>query len=325
MNIRPRRLRRLSALRQLVSETTLTKNDLIFPLFVRHGNDQKNPISSMPNHYQLSVDKLPEEVHQIQDLGIPAVLLFGLPEQKDATGSDSYNDDGIMQRAIQTIKDAAPNMLVISDICFCEYTDHGHCGVMNDKTGQMDLDNDATLELLAKQAVSHAQAGSDMLAPSGMVDGMVATIRQALDNSDYSHIPIMSYAVKYASAFYGPFREAADGAPQYGNRKTYQMDPANSDEALREAIIDVDEGADILMVKPALNYLDIIYKVKQACPEVPMAAYQVSGEYSMIMAAAAQGWLDQTEAAMESLIAIKRAGADMIISYFAKEIAPLLR
>lgn len=324
MNIRPRRLRRLNALRQLVSETTLTKNDLIFPLFVRHGQGQKNPISSMPNHYQFSIDKLPDEVRQIQDLGIPAVLLFGLPENKDATGSDSYNDNGIVQRAVQTIKDAAPDMLVISDICFCEYTDHGHCGVMSDKTGQMDLDNDATLELLTKQAVSHAQTGSDMLAPSGMIDGMVAAIRQALDSSGYSHIPIMSYAVKYASAFYGPFREAADGAPQYGNRKTYQMDPANSDEALREAIIDVDEGADILMVKPALNYLDIIYKVKQACPEVPMAAYQVSGEYSMIMAAAAQGWLDQTEAAMESLIAIKRAGADIIISYFAKEIAPLL-
>ncbi|MEW4487992.1 porphobilinogen synthase [Thalassoglobus sp. JC818] len=318
-NVRPRRLRRHPRLRDLVRETLLTPDDFILPLFVRHGENQKIPIASMPGHFQLSVDLLAQEIKEIEELGIPAVILFGIPEHKDATGSDAVSDDGIVQQAVRAIKAVTDNLLVMTDVCFCEFTDHGHCGIVNDKTGLVDVDNDATLRLLAQEAVSHAESGADLVAPSGMMDGMIETIRMGLDDNHFEHIPIMSYAAKYQSAFYGPFRDAAESAPQFGNRASYQMDPANGREAIREVDLDVEEGADILMVKPALSYLDIITRVKEAHAEIPLAAYNVSGEFSMVKAAAAQGWIDERQVALEILTSIKRAGADMIITYFAKD------
>jgi len=316
---RPRRLRRNENLRRMVRETFLRIDDLIYPLFVQPGKGIKELISSMPDNYRFSIDELVKEIKDIYKLGIPAIILFGIPEKKDELGTEAYAKDGIIQRAIKAIKDSVPEIIVITDVCLCEYTSHGHCGVI--KNGQ--IDNDATLELLAKEAVSHAEAGADMVAPSDMMDGRVKAIREALDRSGFSHIPIMSYAVKYASAFYGPFREAAESAPQFGDRRSYQMDPPNAREALREAELDVGEGADIIMVKPALPYLDIIYRVRQAINR-PIAAYNVSGEFSMLKAAIANGWLEEKRVVLEALTSIKRAGADLILTYFAKEIATWL-
>jgi porphobilinogen synthase len=317
---RLRRLRYNANVRDLVRETSLNKGDLIYPLFIRHGVGIKKEIASMPSQYQLSVDQLETEIKELQTLGLNQVLLFGIPESKDGCGSDSYADQGIIQQAIKQIKLIAPNMLVITDVCFCEYTDHGHCGeIKND-----DVDNDATLALLAKQAVSHAKAGADIIAPSGMMDGMVQAIRSALDNAGFAHLPILSYSVKYASCMYGPFRDAAEGAPKFGDRRTHQMDPANAEEALRECALDVAEGADMLMVKPAATYLDVIARVKQAYPALPLGAYHTSGEFAMIKAAAEKGWIDEKKAILETLIAIRRAGADFIITYFAKDAAKFL-
>ena len=316
---RPRRLRRNENLRRMVRETFLRIDDLIYPMFVQPGKGIKEPISSMPDNYRFSIDELVKEVKDIYKLGIPAIILFGIPEKKDEVGSEAYAKDGIIQRAIKAIKDAVPEIIVITDVCLCEYTSHGHCGVIKNN----EVDNDATLELLAKEAVSHAEAGVDMVAPSDMMDGRVKAIREALDRTGFSHIPIMSYAVKYASAFYGPFREAAESAPQFGDRRSYQMDPPNAREALREAELDVAEGADIIMVKPALPYLDIIYRVRQAINR-PIAAYNVSGEFSMLKAAIANGWLEEKRVILEALTSIKRAGADLILTYFAKEIATWL-
>jgi porphobilinogen synthase len=321
---RMQRLRHHAGLRALIRETQLSSNDLVYPLFIHHGAGIKTPIQSMPGCFQQSVDQLDSEIKEITDLKIPAILLFGLPEYKDEQGSSSWQDQGVVQQAIRKIKTLAPHLLIIVDLCFCEYTDHGHCGIMNEIDGHRDLDADATLPLLVKQALSLVRAGADVIAPSGMVDGMVSALRQGLDSEHFSHIPIMSYAVKYASALYGPFREATQGAPQFGNRQTYQMDCANANEALREAAVDVSEGADMLMVKPAHAYLDIIWRVKQTFPELPMAAYQVSGEYAMLKAAAEKGWLDEKRVMMEILTGIKRAGADIIITYYAKEAAKLL-
>ena len=316
MIIRPRRLRRTPAIRDMVRETALSVKDFIAPLFVKPGRGLKDPISSMPGQYQFSVDTLVKEAGELWGLGIPAVILFGLPDGKDATGSRSWADDGIVQIAVSAIKDGLPDMVVMTDVCLCEYTDHGHCGIIKDG----EVDNDETLEVLARQAVSHAKAGVDFVAPSDMMDGRVAAIRKALDGENYKNIGILSYAVKYASAFYGPFREAADSAPQFGDRAGYQMDPPNALEALKEAELDMEEGADIIMVKPALPYLDIITRVRDISL-VPLAAYNVSGEYAMIKAAEAKGWLDGKKAMMEALISIKRAGADLILTYFAKEAA----
>jgi len=316
---RPRRLRRNENLRRMVRETFLRIDDLIYPMFVQPGKGLREPISSMPGNYRFSIDELVKEVKDIYKLGIPAIILFGIPEKKDEVGSEAYAKDGIIQRAIKAIKDAVPEIIVITDVCLCEYTSHGHCGVIKNN----EVDNDATLELLAKEAVSHAEAGVDMVAPSDMMDGRVKAIREALDRTGFSHIPIMSYAVKYASAFYGPFREAAESAPQFGDRRSYQMDPPNAREALREAELDVVEGADIIMVKPALPYLDIIYRVRQAINR-PIAAYNVSGEFSMLKAAIANGWLEEKRVILEALTSIKRAGADLILTYFAKEIATWL-
>lgn len=320
---RPRRLRSNAIIRNLVQESHLLLKDCILPLFIRHGSSSI-AIKSMPGHYQLCLTDLEDTVKEITALGIQTVLLFGIPEHKDALGKDSYSATGIIQQAIAIIKKCNPHLYVITDVCFCEYTHHGHCGVVDENRPQKDVDNDKTLELLGKQALSHAQAGADMVAPSGSMDGMVGAIRSYLDQHGFAHLPIMSYAVKYASSFYGPFREAAEGTPQFGDRKTYQMNPANANEALREAGLDIEEGADILMVKPAGAYLDVIYRVKQRFPELPLAAYQVSGEFAMIKAAAANGWINEKEAALESLLAIKRAGADFIITYFAKDIAQWL-
>lgn len=324
---RLRRLRKSATLRALVSETQLNIDKLILPLFIKHGTGVKNPIASMPGHYQLSVDMLGEEIKSITALGIKSIMLFGIPAEKDRHGSDSYSDNGIVQSAIRAIKKIAPNLLIMSDICLCEYTDHGHCGVVTDHQHgcEVDVDNDKTLALLAKQAISHAKAGTDIIAPSGNMDGMVATLRHALDEADFSHLPILSYSVKYASAMYGPFRQAAEGAPQFGDRRTYQMDVANSQEALRECALDVAEGADMLMVKPAHTYLDIIYRVKQTHPDIPLCAYHVSGEYSALKAAAEKGWLDERKSALEVLTSIHRAGADFIITYFAKDVAGWLK
>ncbi|MDF1655123.1 MAG: porphobilinogen synthase [Coxiellaceae bacterium] len=320
--VRLRRLRATEAMRQLVRETHLSVKDMVMPLFIKEGHELKIPIDSMPGQYQFSVDQLDHEIEQIAALGIPAVLLFGIPAHKDANGSDALSGQGIIARAIQHIKAIAPELLVISDLCMCEYTDHGHCGVIHENAhGNDDVHNDQTLSLLAQQAVVHAQAGADVIAPSGMMDGAIQAIRSALDGAGFQHVTILSYAVKYASSFYGPFREAAEGAPQFGDRRSYQMDPANGREALREAALDVAEGADMLMVKPALNYLDVICRVKQQHPNIPLAAYMVSGEYAMIKAAAERGWLDESQAMLESLTAIKRAGADFIINYFAKDFA----
>ncbi|MGI5920837.1 MAG: porphobilinogen synthase [Syntrophomonadaceae bacterium] len=314
---RMRRLRTTSTLRDMLRETSLSVKDFIYPLFVVYGQDKKVPISSMPEIYQFSVDRLKAEIKEVDALGIPAVILFGIPEHKDSMGTGAYDPNGVVQQAIKYIKDICPDLLVITDVCMCEYTDHGHCGVI-DTNGY--VINDATLELLAKEALSHVQAGCDIVAPSDMMDGRVARIRSCLDQNGYSNIPIMSYAAKYSSAYYGPFREAAESSPKFGNRKTYQMDPANIREALLEVKLDIEEGADIVMVKPALAYLDVIKAVKDTFA-YPTCAYNVSGEYAMIKAAGAQGWLDEKAVMMESLTAIKRAGADMIITYFAKDAA----
>jgi porphobilinogen synthase len=317
---RPRRLRRNNKLRELIQETTLGAKNLIYPLFVGPGKDKAQPVSSMPAVAQLSVDRAVKECEDVNVLGIPAVILFGLPERKDALGSEAYADTGIVQQAIRAIKEKVPQLLVVTDVCLCEYTDHGHCGVVE----KGDVDNDATVELLVKEALSHARAGADIVAPSDMMDGRVGAIRKALDREGFSQVAIMSYAAKYASGFYGPFREAAESTPQFGDRRSYQMDPANADEALREVELDIREGADIVMVKPALAYLDIVYRVKQKFG-YPVAAYNVSGEYSMIKAAGQNGWIDEARIVMEVLYSIKRAGADMIITYFAKDAAKLLR
>ncbi len=313
---RPRRIRRTESLRAMVRETDIALSHLIYPLFVVPGKAVKQPIGAMPGCYHLSVDKLIEEAKEIRDLGIPGIILFGIPEKKDARGSEAWARNGIVQKAVSALKKKVPGLLVITDVCLCEYTSHGHCGLI----AKQEVENDPTLELLAKTALSHARAGADMVAPSDMMDGRVGAIRDALDEHDFDHIPIMSYAVKYASAFYGPFREAADSAPQFGDRRSYQMDPANAREALREATLDMQEGADILMVKPALPYLDIIHLLRQEFP-LPIAAYQVSGEYSMIKAAGEKGWIDAQRVMKESLLSIRRAGADVILTYFAKEIA----
>ena len=323
---RPRRLRRTAALRQLVQETTLSPRDFIYPLFVREGKDIQNPIQSMPGQYQWSVDRLVHEAREVASLGIPAIILFGIPSAKDAWGSENYSSEGIVPRAIRALKDALPDLLIISDMCFCEYTDHGHCGIINQAgskhytpyLSEGYLLNEPTLEILGRASLVHARAGTDIIAPSGMIDGMVQGIRQALDESGFQHLPIMSYAVKYASAFYGPFRDAAESTPQFGDRSQYQMNPANLREALKEAALDIAEGADMLMVKPALPYLDVLNQVRRA-HQVPIAAYQVSGEYAMLHAAALNGWIDLRRVALESLISIKRAGADMLLSYFAKD------
>jgi porphobilinogen synthase len=330
--VRPRRLRHSPQLRAIVRETELSTDDFIYPLFVAHGAELRLPIASMPGVAQLSVDQAVAEADNAAELGIPAVLLFGIPAAKDAIGLENFAADGIVQQAVRAIKRELPHMLVVTDVCLCEYTDHGHCGLLNGQNGggshyleEGYVLNDETLPVLAQVALSHAEAGADIVAPSGMIDGMVRTIRAALDAHDFAHIPIMSYAVKYASAFYGPFREAAQGAPKFGDRKTHQMDPANVREALREAALDVAEGADFLMVKPALAYLDVIRRVRERCPELPLAAYNVSGEYAMVKAAAANGWLDERRIVMEILTGIKRAGADMIITYHAKDAAAWLR
>jgi porphobilinogen synthase len=316
---RPRRLRRNDKLRNLIRETTLEPRNFIYPLFIGPGKDKAQPVSSMPGIAQWTVDRAVSECQEVDALGIPAVILFGIPEHKDAIGSEAYLDEGIVQQAIRGIKETVPDLLVVTDVCLCEYTDHGHCGII--KNGA--VDNDATLELLAREALSHAQAGADIVAPSDMMDGRVAAIRKILDENSFSQIPIMAYAAKYASGFYGPFREAAESTPQFGDRRSYQMDPANVDEALREVELDIREGADIVMVKPALAYLDVIYRVKQKFG-YPLAAYNVSGEYSMIKAAGQNGWIEEPRIMMEVLFAIRRAGADMILSYFAKDAARLL-
>jgi porphobilinogen synthase len=313
----------------MVRETTLQPSQLISPAFVIHGRDLQVPVASMPGVFQLSVDRLVDEAKRVAELGIPAMLLFGIPAGKDAVGSESFAKDGIVQRAVRAVKERCPDLLVITDVCLCEYTDHGHCGVLNvggaarsvPSLPEGYLLNDPTLDALQRIAASHAEAGADIVAPSGMIDGMVASIRSALDQSGFSHLPILSYAVKYASAFYGPFREAAQGAPRFGDRRSHQMDPANVREALREADIDVREGADMLMVKPALPYLDVVRRVHERHPEHPLAAYNVSGEYAMLKAAAANGWIDERAAVLETLTGIRRAGADLIVTYHAKEAA----
>ncbi len=327
---RPRRLRATPALRAMIRETELNARDFIYPLFVRHGEhgEGRSEIRSMPGVYQLSVEESVREAEAAMKSGVNAVILFGIPAEKDPVGLENFDHNGIVQQAIRAIKKEIPEMVVVTDVCLCEYTDHGHCGILN--TGEhIHLPegyvlNDETLDVLAKVAVSHAECGADIVAPSGMMDGMVAAIRDALDENGFENTPILSYAVKYASSFYGPFREAAEGAPKFGDRKSHQMDPANVREALREAALDVDEGADMLMVKPALAYLDVIRVVKDAFPELPMAAYNVSGEYSMIKAAAQNGWIDEAKVTLETLTSIKRAGADVIITYHALDAAKWL-
>jgi porphobilinogen synthase len=316
---RPRRMRANETIRRMVRETTLLPDNFIYPLFVTHGKGVKKEIGSMPGNYQQSIDNLVKDCEEAFGLGIPAVILFGIPEKKDELGTEAYSDEGIVQHAIKAIKNKLPDLMVITDVCMCEYTSHGHCGVIKNGVVQ----NDATLALLAKEALSHAKAGADMVAPSDMMDGRVAAIRDILDDEGFENIPIMSYAAKYASGFYGPFREAAESTPQFGDRRSYQMDPPNSREALREVELDIEEGADIVMVKPALSYLDIISQIKQEF-NMPVAAYNVSGEFSMVKAAAKLGWIDGDRVMMEVLMSIKRAGADMILTYHAKEAATLL-
>lgn len=346
---RPRRMRATPALRAMIRETELNARDFIYPLFVRHGQG-RSEIRSMPGVYQLSVEEAVREAEAAMKSGVSAVILFGIPKEKDPIGLENFSTDGIVQQAIRAIKKQIPEMVVLTDVCLCEYTDHGHCGILNTRSpksrdfgftksvptsGDVGLPysnlpeghvlNDPTLDVLAKVAVSHAECGADIVAPSGMMDGMVGAIRGALDEAGYENLPILSYAVKYASSFYGPFREAAEGAPKFGDRKSHQMDPANVREALREAALDVDEGADMLMVKPALAYLDVIRVVKEAFPELPMAAYNVSGEYAMIKAASANGWIDEVKVTLETLTAMKRAGADLILTYHAVEAAKWLK
>ena len=317
---RGRRLRRSEALRRMVRETRLSPDDLVWPLFVVGGKDVRRPIEAMPGQFQLSIDRLLEAAREAHGLGIPAVILFGVPDRKDALGTSAYAADGIVQRAVRALKDKLPDLAVITDVCLCQYTDHGHCGVVE----QGRIHNDATLELLARTAVSHAKAGADLVAPSDMMDGRVGEIREALDENGFEEVAILAYSAKYCSAFYGPFRTAADSAPKFGDRRSYQMDPANALEALREVTMDIEEGADIVMVKPALAYLDVIQRVRQEF-DLPVAAYNVSGEYAMVKAAEERGWLDGQRAMMETLTAIKRAGADLILTYFAPEAARRLR
>ncbi len=317
---RTRRLRKSDGIRRLVRETKLSVDDFIYPLFIEEGENIKTEIVSMPGIHRFSLDRISEELDEVVALNIPAVLLFGIPSTKDDEGTETWNDDGIMQQAIRFIKKNYPSLYVITDVCFCEYTSHGHCGIIHDN----DVDNDSTLVNIAKQVISHAKAGVDMVAPSGMMDGTIDMIRQSLDNTGFSNLPIMAYSVKYASAFYGPFRDAADSAPTFGDRRTYQMDPSNRDEGMREATFDNQEGADILMVKPALSYLDIIRDLKNNFDR-PIACYNVSGEYAMVKAASEKGWIDGEKVMMESLLSMKRAGADIIITYFAKEAAKVLK
>jgi len=319
VTFRPRRLREKRLLRRMVRETALSIDDFVYPLFVTHGRGVREPIGSMPGQFRLSIDELLKEAKDAASMGIPAILLFGLPAEKDPRASEAYAEDGVIQQAVRAVKDRVPDLLVITDVCLCEYTSHGHCGVVEDGV----VRNDPTLELLARTAVSHAEAGADVVAPSDMMDGRVGAIREALDESGCTETPIMAYSAKYASAFYGPFREAADSTPQFGDRRGYQMDPANGVEAMREIALDIDEGADIVMVKPALPYLDVISRAKSEFG-VPLAAYSVSGEYAMIKAAGQLGWLDEKRAMLEALTAIRRAGADIIITYFARDVVPLL-
>jgi len=313
---RPRRMRSNENFRRMIRETHLGVEDLILPLFAIGGKDVKNPIESMPGHFQLSLDNLVTVAREASELRIPAIMLFGIPDKKDALGTAAYAKNGIVQQAVKAVKDEVPDLAVITDVCLCQYTDHGHCGVVEGRT----IDNDASLDLLARIAVSHARAGADMVAPSDMMDGRVADIRNSLDENDYDHVPIMAYSAKYHSAYYGPFRQAAHSAPQFGDRRTYQMDPANALEAIREAAMDIEEGADIIMVKPALSYLDIICRIREEI-DLPVAAYNVSGEFTMIKAAEKMGWIDGTKVMLETLTSIKRAGADMILTYFAIEAA----
>jgi len=317
---RPRRMRSNDNFRRMVRETRLGVEDLILPLFAIGGRNVKNPIDSMPGHFQLSLDNLVTVAREAGELRIPAIMLFGIPDKKDALGTAAYDKNGIVQQAVNAVKDKVPDLAVITDVCLCQYTDHGHCGVVEGRT----IDNDASLDLLARVAVSHARAGADMVAPSDMMDGRVAEIRNSLDENNYDHIPIMAYSAKYHSAYYGPFRQAAHSAPQFGDRRTYQMDPANALEAIREAAMDIEEGADIIMVKPALSYLDIICRIREEI-DLPVAAYNVSGEFAMIKAAEKMGWIDGTKVMLETLTSIKRAGADMILTYFAIEAAKALR
>ncbi len=314
---RPRRLRQSTNLRRMIRQTSLTPADFIYPMFILHGQNVRKEVSSMPGVYQQSVDTLTAEAEELRSLGIPAVMLFGLPAEKDPLGRENFAPDGIVQQAIKALHQADPELVIITDVCMCEYTDHGHCGVV--ENGQ--ILNDPTLEILGQVAVSHARAGATMVGPSAMMDGQIVAIRRALDEAGFTNTPIMGYSAKYASGFYGPFREAADSPPQFGDRSTYQMDPANNREAIREMALDINEGADIIMVKPALPYLDIIRQARDTFPDLPLAAYNVSGEYSMLKAAARLGWLDEKRVALESLISIKRAGADMILTYWAKDAA----
>ncbi|MET0561686.1 MAG: porphobilinogen synthase, partial [Gaiellaceae bacterium] len=318
----PRRLRRTAALRDLVRETSLEPSDFVHPVFVVPGDGIRNPISSMPGVEQLSVERLAGEARELAMLGVKAVLLFGIPSAKDPHGSESFAEDGVVQQAIRALKDASAELVVVTDVCMCEYTDHGHCGLL-DSEGE--VLNDETLDVLGRIAASHAEAGADVVAPSGMIDGMVGAIRGALDGEGLQGVAILSYAVKYASAFYGPFRDAAEGAPAFGDRRSHQMDPANAREALREVALDVDEGADALMVKPALGYLDVVSSVRERFPELPLAAYNVSGEYAMVKAAAANGWLDERAVVLEVLTGIRRAGADLVVTYHAKDAAAWLQ
>ena len=320
-SLRLRRLRQHPILRELIRETEVTIKDLIQPIFIKGEEGEKQPIASMPGQYQIPLSSLAQEIEEIVRLGISSVILFGVPPHKDAYGSDSYSAEGIIQKAIRKIREVSPTLLIISDVCFCEYTDHGHCGFVSERSGKLDVDNDKTLDLLVKQAVSHAKAGANVVAPSGMMDGMVRAIRHGLDAEGFTHIPVFSYSVKYCSSLYGPFRLAAEGSAKFGDRSTHQMDPANASEALREVQLDVEEGADMLMVKPAHAYLDVIYRVKQAHPHIPLGAYHTSGEYCMLKAAAEKEWIDEKLAVMEVLRGIRRAGADFIITYYAKEVA----
>jgi porphobilinogen synthase len=321
---RPRRLRSHPRLRDLVRESSLTADDLIYPMFVYHGTNLRREITSMPGQYQLSLVRFGDAVGEVAELGIPAIILFGIPAEKDPRGWGACDDRGIVQEAVRVAKSAAPGLLVMTDVCFCEYTDHGHCGPLTEAGGRVDVDNDATLPLLAEQAASHARAGADVVAPSGMMDGAVGAIRAGLDGAGFTNVPILAYAAKFASGYYGPFREAAESTPSFGDRRTYQMDPANGDEALREVALDLAEGADMVMVKPALAYLDVVRRVKDEFA-VPVAAYNVSGEYAMVKAAAANGWIEERRVVLETLTGFKRAGADMILTYHAPDVARWLR
>jgi porphobilinogen synthase len=319
MIIRPRRLRRTSTIRRMVKETCIRVNDLIFPIFVKHGKGEREPIPSMVGHYQLSVDELVKEAEEVWSLGIPGIILFGLPRVKDRFGSEAYARDGIVQKAVAAVKERVPELVVLTDVCLCQYTDHGHCGIIEDGR----IDNDATLDILSRVAISHAEAGADFVAPSDMMDGRVRAIRETLERDGFKDTGILAYAVKYASSFYGPFREAADSKPQFGDRKSYQMDPANAREAIKEALLDIEEGADIIMVKPALPYLDIIHQVRSRI-HLPVAAYNVSGEYAIVKAADQRGWIEGEKVMIEMLLSIRRAGADLILTYFAKDAAKIL-